>query len=250
MKMLSNNEVVVMISNAEESSKSGKQSEASISSETPDSVSYSFSNYLKVEPPIAQIPELRKRMSSTVEITKLSPSKVPEESLGRRSSFARSANSKSKSRLVEPSYHSSWKLDDDNTRTVELSSPYVKSPSIASPSSKVRASTPKDNASTAPITPKTPLMASLRMGGEDADEVYIDEEDLLQFLHPEEVHNVLQMFAGEVETGKIKKASFCNWVVSSFPFPFSSFSNFKNEGSRLGNSVIAIFPYFTFSSSV
>ncbi|KAK2975963.1 hypothetical protein RJ640_012994, partial [Escallonia rubra] len=172
MKMLNNNEVVVMISNAEESSKSGKQSEASISSETPDSVSYSFSNYLKVEPPIAQIPELRKRMSSTVEITRLSPSKVPEESPGRRRSFARSANSKSKSRLVEPSYHSSWKLDDDNTQTVELSSPYVKSPNIASPSSKVSASTPKDNASTAPITPKTPLMASLRMGGEDANEVY------------------------------------------------------------------------------
>ena len=44
---------------------------------------------------------------------------------------------------------------------------------------------------------------------------HIDEEDLLCFMNTEEVDNVLLLFEGAVHTGKIKKLSFCNWVVSS-----------------------------------
>ncbi|XP_043698097.1 mechanosensitive ion channel protein 10-like [Telopea speciosissima] len=45
---------------------------------------------------------------------------------------------------------------------------------------------------------------------------YIDEEDLFRFLHKEEVSNVLPLFEGAVETGKIKKSALRNWVVKVF----------------------------------
>ncbi|MCL7043067.1 hypothetical protein MKW94_028262, partial [Papaver nudicaule] len=41
---------------------------------------------------------------------------------------------------------------------------------------------------------------------------YIDEDDLMRFLSKEEVDNVLPLFEGAVETGKIKKSSLRNWV--------------------------------------
>lgn len=43
---------------------------------------------------------------------------------------------------------------------------------------------------------------------------YIDEEDLLKFLKSEEVHTIFPLFEGAVETGRITKSSFRNWVVS------------------------------------
>lgn len=43
--------------------------------------------------------------------------------------------------------------------------------------------------------------------------MHIDEEDLLRFMRIDEVDNLLSLFEGEGEKGKIKKASFRNWVV-------------------------------------
>ncbi|KAF6140559.1 hypothetical protein GIB67_035586 [Kingdonia uniflora] len=45
---------------------------------------------------------------------------------------------------------------------------------------------------------------------------YIDEDDLLRFLNKEEVRNVMPLFAGAAETGKIKKSVLRNWVVKVY----------------------------------
>ncbi|XP_048132765.1 mechanosensitive ion channel protein 10-like [Rhodamnia argentea] len=45
---------------------------------------------------------------------------------------------------------------------------------------------------------------------------YIEEEDLLRFLKREEVHTVFPLFEGAMETGKITKSSFRNWVVHAY----------------------------------
>ncbi|KAK6232650.1 Mechanosensitive ion channel MscS - like 6 [Theobroma cacao] len=45
---------------------------------------------------------------------------------------------------------------------------------------------------------------------------YIDEEDLLRFLISEEVHTIVPLFEGALETGKISKSSFRNWVVHAY----------------------------------
>lgn len=42
---------------------------------------------------------------------------------------------------------------------------------------------------------------------------YIEEEDLLRFLHSEEVNTIFPLFEGAIETGRITKSSFRNWVV-------------------------------------
>lgn len=42
---------------------------------------------------------------------------------------------------------------------------------------------------------------------------YIDEEDLYRFMSKEEVDNVLPLFEGAVETGKIKRKTLKNWLV-------------------------------------
>ncbi|KAA8534791.1 hypothetical protein F0562_029767 [Nyssa sinensis] len=115
--------------------------------------------------------------SSSPEITKLSPilnkpPKIPEEPVIRRRSIARSAYSKPKSRLVEPSYPSDSTLVEESSQLVNSSSPYRNSPQLASPISKSKAGTPRENVRTAPITPKTPLMASPGGEDEDDDEVY------------------------------------------------------------------------------
>ena len=51
----------------------------------------------------------------------------------------------------------------------------------------------------------------------------MDEEDLLRFMKKEEVDNVLPLFEGAAETGKIKRKSLKNWLVSFltnyFPTP-------------------------------
>ncbi|XVF06760.1 hypothetical protein REPUB_Repub06bG0078400 [Reevesia pubescens] len=45
---------------------------------------------------------------------------------------------------------------------------------------------------------------------------YIEEEDLLRFLDSEEVHTIFPLFEGALETGKISKSSFRNWVVHAY----------------------------------
>ncbi|KAK8541860.1 hypothetical protein V6N13_137554 [Hibiscus sabdariffa] len=45
---------------------------------------------------------------------------------------------------------------------------------------------------------------------------YIEEEDLLKFLSNEEVHTIFPLLEGALETGKISKSSFRNWVVHAY----------------------------------
>ncbi|KAI4344579.1 hypothetical protein L6164_011787 [Bauhinia variegata] len=45
---------------------------------------------------------------------------------------------------------------------------------------------------------------------------YIDEEDLLRFMKREEVENVLPLFEGASETGKIKRKSLKNWLLKVY----------------------------------
>ncbi|KAI4335242.1 hypothetical protein L6164_013906 [Bauhinia variegata] len=45
---------------------------------------------------------------------------------------------------------------------------------------------------------------------------YIDEEDLLRFMKREEMDNMLPLFEGAVETGKIKRKSLKNWLVKVY----------------------------------
>ena len=43
---------------------------------------------------------------------------------------------------------------------------------------------------------------------------YIDEEDLFRFMSKEEIDNVLPLFEGGAETGKIKRKTLKNWLVT------------------------------------
>ncbi|KAK9911508.1 hypothetical protein M0R45_035412 [Rubus argutus] len=45
---------------------------------------------------------------------------------------------------------------------------------------------------------------------------YIEEEDLLRFLKTDEIHTIFPLFEGAIETGKITKSSFRNWVVYAY----------------------------------
>ncbi|KAI7730589.1 hypothetical protein M8C21_021113 [Ambrosia artemisiifolia] len=45
---------------------------------------------------------------------------------------------------------------------------------------------------------------------------YIEENDLLRFMSQDDVKKVLPLFEGAVETGRIKKKAFSNWVVSVY----------------------------------
>lgn len=57
---------------------------------------------------------------------------------------------------------------------------------------------------------------------------YIDEEDLLSFLKTVEIHTIFPLFEGAVETGKITKSSFRNWVVKN-PKPICFIFGFKGS---------------------
>ncbi|KAL0374540.1 UNVERIFIED_CONTAM: Mechanosensitive ion channel protein 10 [Sesamum radiatum] len=88
----------------------------------------------------------------------------------RRRSLTKSAYSKPKSRIVEPQFSTNSKPAAENAQTAPAKSPVISSPNMASPSLKANPnSTPKTSA---PITPRTPLMASV--GGDDEDD---DDDD-------------------------------------------------------------------------
>ncbi|KAF7148295.1 hypothetical protein RHSIM_Rhsim03G0229900 [Rhododendron simsii] len=137
--------------------------------------------------------------SSSPEITRPSPtpnrpSKVSEESaVSQGRAIARSAYMKPKSRLAEPSYPINSPLVKETGKVITSSSPYRNSP-------KTNASTPKENAGTAPITPKTPLMASPG-GGEDEDE---DDED---------VYKTANLQLGEKVSKKFKVSVLLEWMT-------------------------------------
>nr|WGO49544.1 mechanosensitive ion channel protein A016040 [Torenia fournieri] len=85
----------------------------------------------------------------------------------RRRTLTKSAYSKPKSRIAEPPYPSTTtKPAEENARNP----PTTKSPNVGSPSQRVSSSTPKTSA---PVTPRTPLMSSI--GGDD-DETDDDDE--------------------------------------------------------------------------
>ncbi|KAM7262514.1 hypothetical protein ACFE04_000197 [Oxalis oulophora] len=45
---------------------------------------------------------------------------------------------------------------------------------------------------------------------------YIEEEDLMRFLKRVEIHTIFPLFEGALETGRITKSSFRNWVVRAY----------------------------------
>ncbi|XP_028759430.1 mechanosensitive ion channel protein 10-like [Neltuma alba] len=45
---------------------------------------------------------------------------------------------------------------------------------------------------------------------------YIEEEDLMRFLKRVEVHTIFPLFEGSLETGKISRSSFRNWVIRAY----------------------------------
>ncbi|CAB4269155.1 unnamed protein product [Prunus armeniaca] len=45
---------------------------------------------------------------------------------------------------------------------------------------------------------------------------YIEEEDLLRFLRRDAIHTTFPLFEGAIETGRITKSSFRNWVVHAY----------------------------------
>ncbi|KAL0346738.1 UNVERIFIED_CONTAM: Mechanosensitive ion channel protein 10 [Sesamum calycinum] len=88
----------------------------------------------------------------------------------RRRTLTKSAYSKPKSRIVEPQFSTNSKPAAENAQTAPAKSPVISSPNMVSPSLKANPnSTPKTSA---PITPRTPLMASV--GGDDDDD---DDDD-------------------------------------------------------------------------
>ncbi|TYH66036.1 hypothetical protein ES332_D06G095100v1 [Gossypium tomentosum] len=96
------------------------------------------------------------------------PPKIPiDKKLTPRKSLARSAFSKPKSRLVEPSYLNDAKLVEENSAQIlnPSSSPYRRSPAAA-------AATPKESLRSAPITPKTPLISPGLEEEDEEEEVY------------------------------------------------------------------------------
>lgn len=187
-KKFGGNEVVVMISDSQESLKdNGELNGDSIGLQENESGSCSFSKYLQGEPTsrsqFVQLTEQenlesRKKVlnltsTSTLEIPKLSPPRPMNESMAtptRRRSLARSAYSRPKSRLVEPSVLLSNRKSDEVKESTQLPFPAISnytSPSRISPSGKTSSTTPKTSA---PITPRTPLMASPSGDGEDDDD--------------------------------------------------------------------------------
>ncbi|KAK2355290.1 mechanosensitive ion channel protein [Trifolium repens] len=45
---------------------------------------------------------------------------------------------------------------------------------------------------------------------------YIEEEDLMRFLKRVEIHTIFPLFEGALETGKISRSSFRNWVIRAY----------------------------------
>ncbi|WRX33820.1 Mechanosensitive ion channel MscS - like 10 [Theobroma cacao] len=175
------NDVVLHFSSPEDSFVFNKESNDSKTfSSMTEASSYSSPKNLELK----QLENLRVQVSTPVtcpspssEIARMSPTpnkppKIPtDKKLTPRKSLGRSAFSKPKSRLVEPAYPNDAKLvEEKSTQIVNVSSsPHRNSPSAASPSNK--ATTPKENLRSAPVTPKNPLI-SPSIEEEDDEEVY------------------------------------------------------------------------------
>ncbi|KAJ9687983.1 hypothetical protein PVL29_013955 [Vitis rotundifolia] len=159
----SKNEVVVTISTSEEST----DAKASVATEDGSNL------FSKDSQGSIELERLKSRVQVTPKTTPSSPDiarspnaskppKVPTESVVRRRSLGRSAYSKPKSRLLEPSYPIETPVEE-KTQLLPSNSPNADS---ASPIHSLTASTPRDNVRTAPATPRTPLV----LDGEDEEE--------------------------------------------------------------------------------
>ncbi|KAL2480048.1 Mechanosensitive ion channel protein 10 [Abeliophyllum distichum] len=99
--------------------------------------------------------------------------KPPSGAAFRRRLSAKSEYSKPKSRIVEePPYPSSSNPIEENAQPAPAKASERNSPNVASPSVKVTSSSPK---ASVPVTPRTPLMASVGDDDDDDDEVYKTE---------------------------------------------------------------------------
>ncbi|XP_068342533.1 mechanosensitive ion channel protein 10-like [Pyrus communis] len=122
---------------------------------------------------LTELQSLRVSGSASPEIPKPSPSpppgkppKIPAEPTSRRASFSRSTFSKPKSRFVETVPPAEKKATDEIPQLKSTAN----SPNVASPSSKIAATAPRDALRSAPITPRTPLINSSEE--DDDEEVY------------------------------------------------------------------------------
>lgn len=146
------NEVAVTILSSEESADG-------IASAATECGSNLFS---KISQPSAELERLKSSVQATPNTVPSSPEiarspnpskppKIPAESVVRRRSLGRSAYSKPKSRLLEPSYAIKTSVEE-KTKLLPSGSPIIDS---ASPVHSLAATTPRDNVKTAPATPKT-----------------------------------------------------------------------------------------------
>ncbi|OVA17532.1 Mechanosensitive ion channel MscS [Macleaya cordata] len=122
------------------------------------------------------------------EITNFSPGldkppKIPTTLTTMRPPVARSAFSKPKSRFSEPPIPAGLNPIDEKKTTL-IQDGGRNSPYMASPNNKASATTPKENIKTAPITPKTPLMASPGPAGGEEDEEEEEDEDIYKSEKP------------------------------------------------------------------
>lgn len=182
-KPVGGDEVVVSISGIEDSRSVGSHPAGSTELQS-----------LKTRVPISE----PKSSSSSPERTHFSttpnrPPKTADEAVTRRRTLTRSVYSKPKSRFAEPhsSYSDESHLVEESSHLVHSGSPYRNSPHMASPTSKT-------NVRTAPVTPKTPLMAS---PGEEEEE---DDED---------VYKTENVRVGDKSGNKMKVMAIIEWIV-------------------------------------
>ncbi|KAG8491441.1 hypothetical protein CXB51_014626 [Gossypium anomalum] len=165
MEKKGTNDVVLHISSPEES--------LVFKTENDSKGSYELTQFENLRVRVSTSPTPIPSPSHPSEIARMSPvpnkpPKIPiDKKLTPRKSLARSAFSKPKSRLVEPSYLNDAKLVEENSAQIlnPSSSPYRRSPAAA-------AATPKENLRSAPITPKTPLISPGLEEEDEEEEVY------------------------------------------------------------------------------
>ncbi|KAK4557172.1 hypothetical protein RGQ29_007087 [Quercus rubra] len=75
---------------------------------------------------------------------------------------------------------------------------------------------------------------------------YIEEDDLMRFLKRVEIHTIFPLFEGSLETGRISKSSFKNWVVRAY-FERKSLAHSLNDTKtavqqlhKLASSVVIV----------
>ncbi|KAL5835688.1 hypothetical protein ACOSQ3_015243 [Xanthoceras sorbifolium] len=134
------------------------------------------------------------------------PPKIPtDQVLTSRKSFAKSAFSKPKSRLVEPHNGNDAKLVVEKTQSqpqpqlVNSTSPLRNSPNVTSPGRVAGSTTPKENLKSGPVTPKTPLIGSPGLEAEDDDD--------------EEVYQTANLKVSEKKGKKMKVLVIIEWIA-------------------------------------